>query len=127
MLLDKETLEYQFKKLLYHFGEINWDILTSEAWNDYINNDKKFNDKQIEDLNHFVTNLIETIEEKRSKFSNRELSGKWFIKKKLFGYTIMVEIIKRIEDDRDFTKSPPILVWEKAKPEDLVKLNIKII
>jgi hypothetical protein len=57
--MTNEFLEQKFKELLYHFGEINWDILTTKAWNKYINNRESFNQKQFEDLRHFTYDIAD--------------------------------------------------------------------
>jgi hypothetical protein len=51
-------LEKRFKELLYCLGERDWNILTDEAWDKYINQDTPFNEKQMDDLKHFVLNLL---------------------------------------------------------------------
>jgi len=56
----------------------------------------------------------------------RELTGEWYIKKKRFSFTIMVEVLKTTTCDFDFSQSPEFTCWEEAKPYDLIKLNIKI-
>lgn len=50
-------LEDKFKELLYHFGETNWNILTSEAWSKYINKQESFTEMQIADLRDFVNDI----------------------------------------------------------------------
>ncbi len=57
--MTNEFLEQKFKELLYHFGEINWDILTTEAWDKYINNHESFNENQFEDLRHFTYDIAD--------------------------------------------------------------------
>ena len=54
-----EFLEKKFKGLIYHFGEVNWDIIKTESWDKYINNQESFSEKQFEDLRYFVSDLIE--------------------------------------------------------------------
>lgn len=51
---------------------------------------------------------------------NRVLTGNWYIRKKLFGFKIMVEVKYQA-----FYPDIP-LQYEKAKPEDLKRLNINI-
>ena len=57
--MTNEFLEQKIKELLYHFGEINWNILTTEAWDKYINNHESFNEKQFEDLRHFIYDIAD--------------------------------------------------------------------
>jgi len=57
-------IEEKFKELLYDFGEINWQILTNEARNEYINNDKKFTEKQLKDCRDFVKGLLDELTDK---------------------------------------------------------------
>lgn len=50
----------------------------------------------------------------------RKLTGKWYIKRKLFGFKIMVEV-------QYITFYPPLpLKYEIASENDLAELNIKI-
>lgn len=57
----------------------------------------------------------------------RKLTGNWYIKKTLFGFKIMVETIQQSTCSFSFDLSPEFKKWEKAKDEDILKLNIKII
>ena len=56
----------------------------------------------------------------------RKLTGRWFLKKKLFGYSIIVETIQTYTSNYDLgvSESPEFTVWEKAKPKDLIELGI---
>lgn len=54
-------LEEQFKTLLYDFGECNWNILTEDSWNKYINRDEPFNEKQLQYLRVFVKTLLDEL------------------------------------------------------------------
>lgn len=56
----------------------------------------------------------------------RNLTGKWYLKKKWFGYTIMVEVERRNGCDHDFTFGPEYKTWEKATDADLIELQDKI-
>ena len=55
------------------------------------------------------------------------LTGNWYIKKKLFGFKIMVEIEYELMDDCPYT-----FTWHRvkkfrvAKPGDLIELKINI-
>jgi hypothetical protein len=53
----------------------------------------------------------------------RRLTGKYRIRKTLFGFKIMVECYKTV---CDFVgdESPDIKVWKKARTEDLIELNV---
>jgi hypothetical protein len=57
-------LEEKFKELIYDFGEINWNIITTDAWNKYINEDEPFNEIQLKDLRRFVKDLLDSITDK---------------------------------------------------------------
>ena len=54
---------------------------------------------------------------------NRRLTGKFRMRKKLFGYEVMVEVYKTV---CDFTgdESPDIKVWKKARVEDMIELGV---
>lgn len=56
----------------------------------------------------------------------RTLTGEWFLKKRLFGYTVMVETRQSYLCEEDQTFSPEFTVWERAKAQDLIELNIKV-
>jgi hypothetical protein len=61
--MTNELLERNFKTLLYDFGEINWSILTDDAWSRFINKDEPFNEKQLENLRQFVNDLLEELKD----------------------------------------------------------------
>ena len=56
--------------------------------------------------------------------NSRRLTGKWYLKKKFFGFDVMVETIQTTTCDFDFTTSPEFIRWEKAKGTDLAELDI---
>jgi len=60
---------------------------------------------------------------RHSLFYMRRLTGKYRIRKTLFGWQIKVEVYKTV---CDFVgdESPDIKVWRKAKVEDLIELGI---
>lgn len=55
---------------------------------------------------------------------SRRLTGKWYLKKKLFGFFVMVETIQTTICEFDFSTSPEFTRWEKAKESDFVELGI---
>ena len=57
---------------------------------------------------------------------NKQLIGNWYIKKKLFGFDVMVEATYQTVCDFDFSFSPTITKYIKATEDDLFKLNIRI-
>ena len=56
----------------------------------------------------------------------RKLTGKWYLKKRLFGYVVMIETKQKTFCDLDFSISPEFTIWEKANKSDLKQLNIKL-
>lgn len=58
---------------------------------------------------------------------NRELTGNWYLKRHLFGYTVFVEIIYNTEEPYTLTISPDYKCYVKAEREDLLTLKIKVI
>ena len=44
-IMTDDFLQEIFPSLVYDFGEVNWNIITKEAWDKYINNGQKFNEK----------------------------------------------------------------------------------
>ena len=58
---------------------------------------------------------------------HRKLTGRWYLKKKLFGYYIMVETIQTTTCISDFSVSPEFIRWEKAKDRDFIDLGINFI
>jgi hypothetical protein len=59
--MTNQFLEQKFKELIYEFGEINWDIIKTESWDEYINNEKPFNEKQLEGLRLFIKDLLDCL------------------------------------------------------------------
>lgn len=59
--------------------------------------------------------------------TTRTLTGRWFLKKKLFGFVVMVETIQTTTSQFDFSTSPEFKRWEKAKESDFIELGIKCI
>lgn len=59
--ISDDVLEDKFKELFYCLGEANWNILTVEAWDNYINKNQTFNDKQIEELKYFINEIATLI------------------------------------------------------------------
>lgn len=57
----------------------------------------------------------------------RTLTGNWCLKKRLFGFSVMVETIQTTTCEFDFSESPEFIRWEKAKDEDLVNLKITVL
>ena len=55
--------------------------------------------------------------------NRRRLTGKYRLRKQLFGYKVMVEVYETV---CDFVgdESPDIKVWKKARVEDLIELGI---
>ena len=53
----------------------------------------------------------------------RRLTGKYRLRKKLFGYKVMVEVYKTVADFAG-DDSPDIKVWEKARVADLNELGL---
>lgn len=58
--------------------------------------------------------------------SSRKLTGKWYLKKKLLGFVVMVETIQTTTSAYDGSNSPQFTTWEKAKEHDFVTLNIHV-
>lgn len=67
----------------------------------------------------------------RNKLINkqvRKLTGNWYLKKKWFGYIIMVEIQTRVENFfPDRSEGPEYTQWVKAKDKDLFELKINVL
>ncbi len=59
--MTNQFLEQKFKELIYHFGEVNWDIIKTESWEKYINNQESFTEVQFEDLRYFVKDLFDCL------------------------------------------------------------------
>ena len=64
--------------------------------------------------------------------SIRNLTGNWYLKKNIFGrYSVMVEVEVEKWDDTSYgngggSYAPLQIYYEKAKPEDLIELEIKV-
>lgn len=59
MKITDEYLDKMFKELFYDLGECNFNVLTSEAWDKFINYNESFNEKQLECFRYFIENLLE--------------------------------------------------------------------
>lgn len=57
----------------------------------------------------------------------RLLTGNWYLKRRFFGFIVMVECIRTSTCPYTLSTSPEFICWEKAKDEDLIILNIKVI
>ena len=57
---------------------------------------------------------------------SRKITGKWYLKKQLFGFVVMVETIRTTTCEFDFTTSPEFTRWEKAKESDFIALGINV-
>lgn len=55
--------------------------------------------------------------------TRKRLTGKFRIRKTLFGWKIKVEIFKTVSDFMG-DESPDIKIWQKATVEDLIELGI---
>jgi hypothetical protein len=55
--------------------------------------------------------------------NERRLTGKYRLRKKLFGYKVMVEAYITVCDFAG-DQSPDRKVWKKAKVEDLIELGL---
>ena len=53
---------------------------------------------------------------------NRILTGNWYLKQRFFdSFTVMVQV-----SYSNYGEDPEYTIYEKAKREDLVELNIKV-
>lgn len=57
----------------------------------------------------------------------RKLTGEWYLKKKWFGYVVMVQCVKTEECPDSLDQSPEYKIWEKARPSDLYELDIRCV
>lgn len=56
-----------------------------------------------------------------------ELTGKWYLKKKLFGYKVMVEVEATDTCIHTLIQSSAYKYYKKANDEDLIELGINCI
>ena len=54
-----EYLQQKFGELIYELGEINFNAIKDDFWQKHINENKNFNEKQLECLRYFAEDLIE--------------------------------------------------------------------
>lgn len=52
-MTDKE-IEQKFKELIYELGEINFNAITNEFWDKYINRHEPFNEIQMKTFKSFL-------------------------------------------------------------------------
>jgi hypothetical protein len=55
---------------------------------------------------------------------SRRLTGKWYLKKKFFGFDVMAETIQTFTCEFDLSPSPELTIWEKAKKSDFLELGV---
>ena len=56
----------------------------------------------------------------------RELTGKWYLEKGFINYRVKVEVIRTTICEYDLSESPEFKLYEAARPEDLIALEIKV-
>ena len=56
--------------------------------------------------------------------NSRELTGRWYLKRRIFGFDVMVETKNTSISTEDFKVSPEYILWEKATDGDLIELKI---
>lgn len=52
-------LQQKFAELIYDLGEVDFNAITTEFWQKYINENTPFNEKQLESLRYFAEDLIQ--------------------------------------------------------------------
>ena len=56
--------------------------------------------------------------------NSRRLTGKWYLKRGLLGYSIRVQTEYETTCEFDFSVNPKIAKWEKSREEDLIELGL---
>lgn len=56
----------------------------------------------------------------------RELTGNWYLEKRLFNYRVMVEVIQTYTCEYSLDESPEFISYVPATKLDLMKLEIKV-
>jgi hypothetical protein len=59
--MTNEYLQEKFKELIYELGEINFNAIKDDFWQKYINENQKFNEKQLECLRRFAEDFLEDL------------------------------------------------------------------
>ena len=85
----------------------------------------KFNINNCNSLKR-LTATAHTLCQAQFIMDSRRLTGKWYLKKKLFGFVVMVETIQTTTCEFDFSTSPEFKRWEKAKESDFIELGINV-
>jgi hypothetical protein len=67
-----ELLQQKLGELIYELGEINFNAITKEFWQKHINESQPFTEKQIESINHWITETAEELKEIAEKEANVE-------------------------------------------------------
>ena len=57
--MTNEYIQQKFSELLYELGECNFNVLTDEAWQTYVNENKKFSEKQLQLLKRFAEDIVQ--------------------------------------------------------------------
>lgn len=58
-----EFISERLGEIIYIFGELNFNIIKSEAWETYINESKPFDESQIKEMRDFLTMVDERMNE----------------------------------------------------------------
>lgn len=52
-------IQQKFSELIYELGECNFNAITTEFWNKYINYNEPFNQEQLEIFKYFAEDIIQ--------------------------------------------------------------------
>jgi hypothetical protein len=56
--MTNEYLQQKLGELIYLLGEVNFNFIKNDVWEKHINNNEKFNDKQINEIKSYLEDFL---------------------------------------------------------------------
>ena len=56
--MTNEYLQQKLGELIYILGEVNFNFIKNDVWEKHINNNEKFNDKQINEMKSYLEDFL---------------------------------------------------------------------
>ena len=56
--MTNEYIQQKLGELIYLLGEVNFNFIKNDVWEKHINNNEKFNDKQINEIKSYLEDFL---------------------------------------------------------------------
>lgn len=56
--MTNEYIQQKLGELIYILGEVNFNFIKNDVWEKHINNNEKFNDKQINEIKSYLEDFL---------------------------------------------------------------------